>query len=178
MRCIIQSTKAKEIDMSYPYGPESYPTIEKLETDYFLDTFRTVLFYEMNRLEKSGKSGVDSFGLAFARALVYATDWDDQDLGRFLQDLFAVLEDKVISSADECATKYAKNAVNRTLLKQLKKERNDPETMERARQFAQDGDKPVETYYDQRIDELKSAIEEFCQNELVAVKKRCGEDDL
>ncbi len=164
--------------MSYPYGPESYPTIEKLEVDYYLDTFRTVLLYEEDRLEKEGKDKVDAFGLAFARALVYATGWEDQDLGRFMQDLFAVLEDKVISSADECATKYAKNAVNRTILKQLKRERDDPKTMERARQFAQDGDEPVEAYYNQRINELESAIKEFYQNELAAVKKRCGEDDL
>lgn len=130
--------------MSYPYGPEYYPTFEKLENKFMLESLKSVFYYELHRI-KSEKvkefeknrlafdingtrdagdyyGGVDrgiypeeptaeDMGLAFGRALEYAMDGDDE-MNRFFQDLFAILEDKTVSEADVEKGEWAEDKVH------------------------------------------------------------------
>lgn len=132
--------------MSYPYGDEAYPTIERFEhnadrlEDEYWNTVETLTEARRRDLARqpltvnltiNGRGSdddvkqlaaeaaaaamaerygygdgwlpederVDILGLAFARTLA-ASDLDADEIGRFMQDLFTVLGDKVISTAD------------------------------------------------------------------------------
>lgn len=147
--------------MGYPWGDESYPTIERLENgvDDLRSSFYTYLddaqrdlerrYSEINskksvnvHIDVSGsdlsdddvrsiieesvqqavesryddspslREMVDCYGLAFAR-MIYSCGIDDpdNDVYRLFQDLFNVLEDRVISQFDEIGSIDMKSLV-------------------------------------------------------------------
>ena len=59
-------------------------------------------------------------GIAFARALAYALDGDDE-MDRFFQDLFSILEDKVVSTADAEQAEWAEDAERAYQIEAIKK---------------------------------------------------------
>lgn len=103
--------------MSYPYGPEPYPTFGTVEGD--VDAVSTACWTELNRLDRLAASAERRTALAtdemrFAHslseaqraglALGFALDAADVDEPeRFLQDLFAVMEDRVIGGINDRA---------------------------------------------------------------------------
>lgn len=103
--------------MSYPYGPESYPTFGTVEGD--VDAVSTACWTELNRLDRLAASAERRTALAtdemrFAHslseaqraglALGFALDAAGVDEPeRFLQDLFAVMEDKVVGGINDRA---------------------------------------------------------------------------
>lgn len=103
--------------MSYPYGPEPYPTFGTVEGD--IDAVSTACWTELNRLDRLAASAERRTALAtdemrFAHslseaqraglALGFALDAADVDEPeRFLQDLFAVMEDRVIGGINDRA---------------------------------------------------------------------------
>lgn len=103
--------------MSYPYGPEPYPTFGTVEGD--VDAVSTVCWTELNRLDRLAASAERRTALAtdemrFAHslseaqraglALGFALDAAGVDEPeRFLQDLFAVMEDKVVGGINDRA---------------------------------------------------------------------------
>lgn len=124
--------------MSYPYGPESYPTFEKLENAYNLEDLRHAFYYELHRRARAAKvehdrrrlfvslSGnleshgsiergnypeepsAEDYGAAFAAALEYTLD--EEDIEFFFRDLFAILEDKIVSAGDKEESDWAEDA--------------------------------------------------------------------
>lgn len=103
--------------MSYPYEPEPYPTFGTVEGD--VDAVSTACWTELNRLDRLAASAERRTALAtdemrFAHslseaqraglALGFALDAADVDEPeRFLQDLFAVMEDRVIGGINDRA---------------------------------------------------------------------------
>lgn len=103
--------------MSYPYGPEPYPTFGTVEGD--VDAVSTACWTELNRLDRLAESAERRAMLAtdemrFAHslseaqragiALGFALDAAGIDEPeRFLQDLFAVMEDKVVGGINDRA---------------------------------------------------------------------------
>lgn len=103
--------------MSYPYGPEPYPTFGTVEGD--VDAVSTACWTELNRLDRLAASAERRTALAtdemrFAHslseaqraglALGFALDAAGVDEPeRFLQDLFAVMEDKVVGGINDRA---------------------------------------------------------------------------
>lgn len=103
--------------MSYPYGPEPYPTFGTVEGD--VDAVSTACWTELNRLNRLAESAerrtmlatdemrfthslseAQRAGLALGFALD-AAGVDEPE--RFLQDLFAVMEDKVVGGINDRA---------------------------------------------------------------------------
>lgn len=103
--------------MSYPYGPEPYPTFGTVEGD--VDAVSTACWTELNRLNRLAESAerrtmlatdemrfthslseAQRAGLALGFALD-AAGVDEPE--RFLQDLFAVMEDKVVGEINDRA---------------------------------------------------------------------------
>ncbi len=103
--------------MSYPYGPEPYPTFGTVEGD--VDAVSTACWTELNRLDRLAASAERRTALAtdemrFAHslseaqraglALGFALDAAGVDEPeRFLQDLFAVMEDRVVGGINDRA---------------------------------------------------------------------------
>lgn len=103
--------------MSYPYGPEPYPTFGMVEDD--VDAVSTAYWTELNRLDRLAASAERRTALAtdemrFAHslseaqraglALGFALDAAGVDEPeRFLQDLFAVMEDRVVGEINDRA---------------------------------------------------------------------------
>lgn len=103
--------------MSYPYGPEPYPTFGTVEDD--VDAISTACWTELNRLDRLAASAERRTALAtdemrFAHslseaqrvslALGFALDAAGVDEPeRFLQDLFSLTEDKVVGGIDDRA---------------------------------------------------------------------------
>ena len=103
--------------MSYPYGPEPYPTFGTVEGD--VDAVSTACWTELNRLDRLAESAERRTALAtdemrFAHslseaqraglALGFALDAAGVDNPeRFLQDLFAIMEDKVVGAINDRA---------------------------------------------------------------------------
>ena len=103
--------------MSYPYGPEPYPTFGTVEGD--VDAVSPACWTELNRLDRLAASAERRTALAtdemrFAHslseaqraglALGFALDAADVDEPeRFLQDLFAVMEDRVVGGINDRA---------------------------------------------------------------------------
>lgn len=103
--------------MSYPYGPEPYPTFGTVEGD--VDAVSTACWTELNRLDRLAASAERRTALAtdemrFAHslseaqraglALGFALDAAGVDNPeRFLQDLFAIMEDKVVGAINDRA---------------------------------------------------------------------------
>ena len=103
--------------MSYPYGPEPYPTFGTVEGD--VDAVSTACWTELNRLNRLAASAERRTALAtdemrFAHSLseaqraglalgfaLDATGIDEPE--RFLQDLFAIMEDKVVGGINDRA---------------------------------------------------------------------------
>lgn len=103
--------------MSYPYGPEPYPTFGMVEHD--VDAVSTACWTELDRLERltsmaerrttlatdemrfahalsaNQRAGL-ALGFALDAAGVDAPEW-------FLQDLFALMEDKVAGGINQRA---------------------------------------------------------------------------
>lgn len=103
--------------MGYPYGPESYPTIEMCEGKDVVDRISVVYGYECSKAEeRKRREAMDRCGdddcyidteLTFAEqmkalgeAIGYVCDIDDCYDNRFITDLFNVLEDGVIGESD------------------------------------------------------------------------------
>lgn len=103
--------------MGYPYGPESYPTIEMCEGKDVVDRISVVYGYECSKAEERKRqeamarcNGDDCYvdiELTFAEqmkalgeAIGYVCDIDDCYDNRFITDLFNVLEDGVIGESD------------------------------------------------------------------------------
>ena len=103
--------------MGYPYGPESYPTIEMCEGKDVVDRISIVYGYECSKAEERKRqeamarcNGDDCYvdtELTFAEqmkalgeAIGYVCDIDDCYDNRFITDLFNVLEDGVIGESD------------------------------------------------------------------------------
>lgn len=103
--------------MSYPHGPEPYPTFGMVEND--VDAVSTACWTELNRLDRLAESAERRTALAtdemrFAHslseaqraglALGFALDAAGVDNPeRFLQDLFAIMEDKVVGAINDRA---------------------------------------------------------------------------
>lgn len=103
--------------MSYPHGPEPYPTFGAVEDD--VDAVSTACWTELNRLDRLAESAERRTMLAtdemrFAHslseaqraglALGFALDAAGVDEPeRFLQDLFAVMEDRVVGGINDRA---------------------------------------------------------------------------
>ena len=103
--------------MSYPYGPEPYPTFGTVEGD--VDAVSTACWTELNRLDRLAASAERRTALATDEmrvahslseaqraglALGFALDAAGVDEPeRFLQDLFAVMEDKVVGGINDRA---------------------------------------------------------------------------
>lgn len=103
--------------MSYPHGPEPYPTFGMVEND--VDAVSTACWTELNRLDRLAESAERRTALAtdemrFAHslseaqraglALGFALDAAGVDEPeRFLQDLFAVMEDRVVGEINDRA---------------------------------------------------------------------------
>lgn len=100
--------------MSYPYGPENYPTWESFEP--YVDTMRITYGVEYERLQRevefananpelaskaqkflASKTDSELQGLAFGVAL----EATDHECGYFMRDLFAILDDKVIGKINQ-----------------------------------------------------------------------------
>ena len=103
--------------MSYPHGPEPYPTFGMVEND--VDAVSTACWTELNRLDRLAESAERRTALAtdemrFAHslseaqraglALGFALDAAGVDNPeRFLQDLVALMEDKVVGAINDRA---------------------------------------------------------------------------
>lgn len=104
--------------MSYPYGPEPYPTFGTVEDD--VDAISTAYWTELNRLDRLAASAERHTALAtdemrFAHppseaqraglALGFALDAAGVDEPeRFPQDLFAVMEDRSCRNEERLAS--------------------------------------------------------------------------
>lgn len=106
--------------MGYPYGPESYPTIEMCEGKDVVDRISVVYGYECSKAEERKRqeamarcNGDDCYvdtELTFAEqmkalgeAIGYVCDIDDSYDSHFITDLFNVLEDGVIGKYDKAS---------------------------------------------------------------------------
>lgn len=106
--------------MGYPYGPESYPTIEMCEGKDVVDRISVVYGYECSKAEERKRReamahcGDDDCYIdteltfaeqmkALGEAIGYVCDIDDCYDNRFITDLFNVLEDGVIGKYDKAS---------------------------------------------------------------------------
>lgn len=104
--------------MSYPYGPEPYLAFDTVEDD--VDAISTACWTELNRLDRLAASAerrtaLATDGMRFAHslseaqraglALGFALDAAGVDEPeRFLQDLFAVMEDRSCRNEERLAS--------------------------------------------------------------------------
>ncbi|MBT1162895.1 hypothetical protein [Bifidobacterium sp. SO1] len=144
--------------MGYPWGPENWPTIERLEPDAerlgdaFWSEYHRLVEQRRAELDREARSRpiivnltvngsmsieqvkqaarkaaetavheadepylsegeqTDLLGMAFARALRSVGELEpDEDMERFMQDLFDVLEHRVIHKADNHENPFTKN---------------------------------------------------------------------
>ncbi len=168
--------------MSYPYGPEAYPTIERMEDRDTLVEIRTIYYYEYHKLTsaESPLSEGDACGLALGRAIQYATDWDETSISRFIRDLFSVLEDKVISKSDKESQEFGDNAYNITQLKQIRKEQEDEDLVKRMAQLMPSEfptEESVRVHYQNEADKLESEIESFRLKKIEEIERRCSSSE-
>ena len=96
-------------DMRHVFYYELYRQTEEAKKEWE----ETRRFFSVDADNGSGYSGSfergyrpedptpEHYGIAFARALEYALDGGEEDMGRFFQDFFAILEDNVVSEADK-----------------------------------------------------------------------------
>lgn len=96
--------------MSYPYGPEPYPTFGTVEGN--VDAVSTACWTDWTALRRRAALATDEMRFAHSLseaqraglALGFALDAADVDEPeRFLQDLFAVMEDKVVGGINDRA---------------------------------------------------------------------------
>ncbi len=165
--------------MSYPYGPEAYPTIEQMEDRDTLAELRTIYGYEYHKLtfSESPLSEGDACGLALGRAIQYTMDWDETSISRFIRDLFSVLEDKVISKSDEESREFDDNAYNVSQLKSIRKEQEDKGTVELMTRLVPSDfptEESVRCYYQSEIDKLEKEIESFRLKKIKEIERRCS----
>ena len=165
--------------MSYPYGQESYPTIEQMEYRDTLVELRTLYGYEYHKLtfSESPISEGDACGLALGRAIQYAMDWDETSISRFIHDLFSVLEDKVISKSDKESQEFDDNAYNVSQLKRIREEQEDKDLAKRMTQLVPSDfptEESVRDYYQNEINRLEKEIESFRRKKIEEVERRCS----
>ena len=166
--------------MSYPYGPEAYPTIEQMENRDTLDEIRTIYGYEYHKLtfSETPLPEGDACGLALGRAIQYAMDWDETSISRFIRDLFSVLEDKVISKSDKESQEFGDNAYRVAQLKHIQEDQKDNDFAKRMTQLLP-SEYPTEesarAYYQSEIDRLEKEIESFRLKKIEEVERRCSD---
>lgn len=162
--------------MSYPYGPEAYPTIEQTEDCDTLNEIRAIYGYERHKLA-STLPEADAWGLAFGRALQYVMDWDETDLSRFAQDFFCVLEDKVISKSDKESQEFGDNAYSVAQLKRIREDQKDNNFVKRmTRLFPSEypTEESARAYYQSEVDRLEKEIESFRLKKIEEIERRCS----
>lgn len=165
--------------MSYPYGPEAYPTIEQMEDRDTLVELRTIYGYEYHKLtfSESSVSDSDACGLALGRAIQYAMGWDETSISRFIHDLFSVLEDKVISKSDKESQEFNDNAYSVSQLKHIREEQEDKEHAKRMTHLMPSEfptEESVIAYYQGEADRLEKEIESFRKKKVEEVERRCS----
>ena len=178
--------------MSYPYGPENYPTFEKLESDYNLDALRSAYYYDLHRMGKErvdkcareklhfegehgenefygslyhsdndGEPTVEDRGIAFAHALEYVFG-DESSLDRFFQDLFSMLEDKIVSRADAEENEWYEDDTRMGEAAAIKK-------------ILDKGDSEQAEMYAEDYKNHRAKHEEFARSKMAAVCARANE---
>lgn len=97
----------------------------------------------------------EDYGIAFARALEYALD-GAEDMRYFFQDLFAILEDKIVSDADKREGDWSEDSYRAGqigAIKNMLKSKNDL-----AEQYKSEYEDDISKYESERIDFVLSQV--------------------
>lgn len=115
----------------------------------------------------------DAAGIALARAF-RAAGIDDEDFDYLIRDIAAILEDKIVSTADKENGDYSENAYKNETLERYRATLADDEQLEREKKYvaAIDGEDVVE-WYKENIAKLEEETAKFEADKIAETKERC-----
>lgn len=115
----------------------------------------------------------DAFGIALARAFV-AAGVDNDELDYLVRDIAAILEDRIVSTADRENGDYGENAYKHEELARNKATLADKDKLASEKKYEPifDG-QTVEEYYKSSIEKLEKETTEFENEKVAETRARC-----